>query len=127
MTTNYIQYANFISISHPASNPDYFGLVGKKGASLTPEEVVRELPNSYIFSYIRNPEIQTNAYITTLQGIKDFYINEKYGETSLLNTYSQADYDQWDYVKNGLLIDNLCARTAPLDSIIAGGVPIATR
>jgi hypothetical protein len=86
MTTNYIQYANFISISDPASNPDYFGVVGKKAANLTPEEVVRELPNSYIFSYIRNPEIQTDAYNTTFQGIQEFYINAKFSGTSELNT-----------------------------------------
>lgn len=82
MTTNYIQYANFLSISHPASNPDYFGVVGKKGANLTPDEIIRELPNTYIFSYIRNPEVGTDAYNNTLQNIKDYYINSKYGETS---------------------------------------------
>jgi hypothetical protein len=82
MTTNYIQYANFISISHPASNPDYFAVVGKKRANLTPHEVPIELPNSYIFSYIRNPEIGTDAYNNTLQNIQDYYINSKSGETS---------------------------------------------
>jgi hypothetical protein len=82
MTTNYIQYANFLSISHPASNPDYFGVVGKKGANLTPDEIIRELPNTYIFSYIRNPEVGTDAYNNTLQKIQDYYINSKYGETS---------------------------------------------